>query len=114
MPNSNDDNDFFIYVDKHINDLLAKYNDKYKIIKNYSLGTKSIDIAIINIENNLVEFGIIVDQLKYKNDYQEFLEFKDSIKFLTSKKYPIFCVSKLNFPWINKMLNDFIEQKIEN
>jgi len=111
LPNSNDDNDFFIYVDKYINDLLAKYNDKYKIIKNYSLGTKSIDIAIINMENNLVEFGIIVDQLKYKNDYQEFLEFKDSIKFLTSKKYPIFCVSKLNFPWINKMLNDFIEQK---
>jgi len=94
LPNSNDDNDFFIYVDKYINDLLAKYNDKYKIIKNYSLGTKSIDIAIINMENNLVEFGIIVDQLKYKNDYQEFLEFKDSIKFLTSKKYPIFCVSQ--------------------
>ncbi|MBN4089260.1 DEAD/DEAH box helicase [Mycoplasma enhydrae] len=68
---------------------------------NYSVGTKTIDIVLINKINKKMVQGFILDNFAYKNDYQKYLVFMDSIKFLESKEYPIIYVSEIEWP-INK------------
>ncbi|AWX69494.1 DEAD/DEAH box helicase [[Mycoplasma] anseris] len=74
-----------------------------EILPNYSIGTKSLDIVITNKKTKQLLKGFIIDNYQYKNDYQEYIKFKDNVKFLNSKKYPIQIISKIDWP-INKKL----------
>ncbi|AZZ65408.1 ATP-binding protein [Metamycoplasma phocicerebrale] len=73
----------------------------FKFEVNYSVGTKTIDIVLVNNLNKKMVQGFILDIFSYKNDYQKYLIFRDSIKFLESKEYPIIYISEIEWP-INK------------
>lgn len=108
------DGAFFEEINNYVNELILAFPDLYEIIHNYSIGTKSIDLAVINKNTKLIEFGIIIDELKYKNNYNDYLIFKDDIKFLISKNYPIYCISKLNFPWIKFSIENKFKERSQN
>ncbi|MBN0970898.1 AAA domain-containing protein [Mycoplasma phocoeninasale] len=89
-------------------------NDNLKFIADYSIGTKTIDIVLINITTNKLIHGFIIDYYDYINNYENYLKFKDGIKFLESKAYPITIISKHEWPiQKNKIIND-IKEKINN
>ncbi|MDC8920458.1 AAA domain-containing protein [Metamycoplasma hyosynoviae] len=84
--------------------------ERYKLLTNYTIGTKEIDFCIYDKELDNVKLGIIIDNLSYQTEYKDYLLFKDTIKFLISKKYPIIVLSKLNFSLIMKKISLFLKE----
>ncbi|GIZ06565.1 DEAD/DEAH box helicase [Metamycoplasma salivarium] len=80
-------------------DYIEKLNigDSFSITFDYSIGTKNIDIAIFNKLNNKLEIGLVFDTLDYQKQYDKYLLFKDGLRFLITKQYPIFAISDLNW-----------------
>lgn len=72
-----------------------------EIIKNFSIGTMKIDIAIIDkITQNFIQ-GFLIDNYSYFNSYDEYVVDRDFKNFLLIKKYPITKINKMNW-LINK------------
>lgn len=76
---------------------------------NYSVGTKSIDIVLINKLNNKLVQGFILDNFNYKNDYRKYLIFKDNIHFLEAKEYPIITISEIEWPIIKNKIFAYVK-----
>ncbi|MGX9357696.1 AAA domain-containing protein [Mycoplasma sp. 125] len=95
-------------------------NDKnLQFQTDYSVGTKTIDIVLINKLNNKLIQGFILDNFLYKNDYRKYLIFRDNIKFLESKEYPIITISEIEWPIIKNKIFAYLEalisqQQVEN
>ncbi|ACF07466.1 DEAD/DEAH box helicase [Metamycoplasma arthritidis] len=86
-------------------------SELFGFIENYSIGTKTIDLVLINKETNQIILGFIVDSYSYENNYQKFTKFKDDIKFLKAKKYPIITLSKISWLINKKQIIEDIKLK---
>ncbi|VEU59877.1 Uncharacterised protein (plasmid) [Mesomycoplasma neurolyticum] len=103
-------------VDKIIEKILKMsifIEQNYKIKKDYIIGSKKIDLAILNKENMFL-LGIAIDDYNNYSNYEEYIIFKDSISYLLSKKYNLLIIEKIK--WLinrDKILN-LIEEKLTN
>ncbi|PZV98726.1 DEAD/DEAH box helicase [Metamycoplasma auris] len=79
---------------------------------NYSIGTKTIDIVLINKVSNKLVQGFILDNFAYGTNYRDYLIFKDSINFLASKKYPIITISEIKWPIIKQKIFNYVKNLI--
>ncbi|PYF43109.1 DEAD/DEAH box helicase [Metamycoplasma alkalescens] len=84
----------------------------FEFQSNYSIGTKTIDIVLINKINNKLVQGFILDNFSYGNNYRDYLIFKDNINFLISKKYPIITISEIKWPIMKKQIFNYIKTLI--
>ncbi|TPE57205.1 ATP-binding protein [[Mycoplasma] falconis] len=105
-------------IGEAIGSLLLNKKD-FEVITNYSVGTKNIDIALVNKLTNKIVSAFIIDNFDYENNYEEYLVFEDGVKFIKSKTYPIKVVSRLTWPIqkanILKEINDkLIQQEKHN
>ncbi|WP_412031697.1 AAA domain-containing protein [Metamycoplasma buccale] len=87
-------------------------SDLFEFKIDYSIGTKAIDIVLINKQTNRIISGYIIDNYSYQDKYKEYLKFKDNIKFLRAKNYPITIISKLDWPINKKTILDDIKIKV--
>lgn len=72
-----------------------------EIIKNFSIGTIQIDLAIIDrVTQNFIQ-GFIIDNFSYFNSYEEYVVDRDLKNFLLIKKYPVIKINEMNWV-INK------------
>ncbi|WP_051619123.1 AAA domain-containing protein [[Mycoplasma] collis] len=113
------ENEFRLNVIEKIESLEIFNINNLKIEKNYIIGSKKIDLAILN-SNNLFIMGIVLNHFYSYNNYEEYIIFNDNIKFLKSKKYSIHELSEINWilneekniskieAKIHKKLNDLI------
>ncbi|WP_330463141.1 DEAD/DEAH box helicase [Metamycoplasma gateae] len=102
---------FKVDVLDELKKLLKDNNLEFKT--NYSVGTKSIDIVLINKLNNKLVQGFILDNFSYKNDYRKYLIFKDNINFLESKEYPIITMSEIEWPIIKNKIFNYVSSLVE-
>ncbi|AXE60759.1 ATP-binding protein [[Mycoplasma] phocae] len=91
---------------------LVQDHNNLKFISDYSIGTKTIDIVLINMITNKLIHGFIIDYYDYINNYENYLKFKDGIKFLESKAYPITIISKHEWPIKKYKIISEIKEKI--
>ncbi|MGL5205588.1 MAG: DEAD/DEAH box helicase [Metamycoplasmataceae bacterium] len=71
------------------------------IIKNFSIGTIQIDLAIIDkITKNFIQ-GFLIDNFSYFNSYEDYVVDRDLKNFLLLKKYPVIKINEMNWV-INK------------
>lgn len=98
-----------------LNELLKELNaNNFEIISNYSIGTKLLDLVLINkISNNMI-IGINIDDFKYLPDYRKYLKFKDDFNFLLSKSYPIINISRISWIVENKQILNKIKILIKH
>ncbi|WP_373438580.1 AAA domain-containing protein [Metamycoplasma equirhinis] len=96
--------DFKVKLLNELQKLTEKYENLH-FIGDYSIGTKALDIVLTNKLTNKLVHGFIVDSFDYVNNYEQYLKFKDGIRFLKSKAYPITIINK--YEWIVKH-NEFI------
>lgn len=93
--------------------LLSKIskNKKYKILTQYPVGKKRIDMVVYDVDKNKVALGIEVDGLKYHSGIKKRLEDLDRQYFLESLGYRIFRITELEWK-INKTdcLKDIISK----
>ncbi|MGL6125108.1 MAG: DEAD/DEAH box helicase [Metamycoplasmataceae bacterium] len=72
-----------------------------EIIKNFSIGTIQIDLAIIDkVTQNFIQ-GFLIDNFSYFNSYEEYVINRDLKNFLLLKKYPVIKINEMNWV-INK------------
>lgn len=91
------------------NELSKKINkDKYKLITQFKVGKKRIDLAIYSINDNNVKLGIEINGSKYHSGIQKCLEDLDRKNFLESRGYNIFTIT--DYDWILK--RDFVTKTI--
>ncbi|TPR53712.1 AAA domain-containing protein [Metamycoplasma neophronis] len=90
-------NEFKNEIFKELQEFIRPYKD-LKLLANYSVGTKNIDIVLVNTLTNKLVQGFIIDGYDYINDYKKYLKFKDNIKFLQSKAYPLIIISLIQWP----------------
>ncbi|WP_369085958.1 AAA domain-containing protein [Metamycoplasma spumans] len=109
-------NDVFV----ELNEFISHYSD-LKLQTNYSIGTKTIDIVLINVLSNKLVQGFIIDNYNYANgeldnvdEYKKYLKFKDNLKFLDSKSYPIIILSEILWPINKYKILSYIKNKIED
>lgn len=81
---------------------------------NYPVGTKSIDIVLINKVTKKLVQGFILDNFAYKNDYRKYLIFKDNINFLESKEYPIIKITEIEWPIMKEKIFSYVNSLIQN
>ncbi|RMA77420.1 superfamily I DNA and/or RNA helicase [Metamycoplasma subdolum] len=91
------------FKDMVISEIQSYVDDtnKFEFEIDYSIGTKSIDLVLVNKETKQIIKGYVIDNFDYNGNYKEYVKFKDSIKFLQAKQYPIEIINKINY-WINK------------
>ena len=82
---------------------------KLKLIKQYLVGSKKIDIAIVD-ENNEFILGIEVDGYKYHKGYEKYLKDYSRQDFLEQKGYKIFRIKEIDW----KLKKEFILKQIES
>ncbi|MGL5643738.1 MAG: DEAD/DEAH box helicase, partial [Metamycoplasmataceae bacterium] len=71
------------------------------IIKNFSIGTIQIDLAIIDKTTRNFIQGFLIDNFSYFNSYEEYVIDRDLKNFLLLKKYPVIKINEMNWV-INK------------
>lgn len=72
-----------------------------EIIKNFSIGTIKIDLAIIDKATNNFIQGFLIDNFSYFNSYDDYVVDRDLKNFLLIKKYPVIKINEMNWV-INK------------
>ncbi len=89
-----------ILLDSFYNDIKAGLDNSsgIEIIKNFSIGTIQIDLAIIDKASQKFIQGFLVDNFSYFNSYENYVVDRDLKNFLLIKKYPIIKINELN--WI--------------
>lgn len=88
----NDSSDF---KSKIIEFFKLKKNENIDIQENYPIGTINVDIAIF--EDKKLKKIIMIDDFSYSSSYEDFVIFKDKIKFLESKEYKVEIISPLTY-----------------
>ncbi len=78
-------------------ELLKVLSNKFKIINDYKVGSKNIDLLIINKENNNVAKAIIVERWKTNRSIKEMVEDIDRQYFLEDRGYSTFRIKE--FEW---------------
>lgn len=68
-----------------------------EIIKNFSIGTMKIDVAIIDKNSGNFIQGFLIDNFSYFNSYEEYVVDRDLKNFLIIKKYPIIKINEMNW-----------------
>ncbi|MGL5358056.1 MAG: AAA domain-containing protein [Metamycoplasmataceae bacterium] len=91
--------------------------DNFKIVENFSIGTITIDVAILDkTRDNAFVLGFAIDDYNYFDDFDKYLSFKDKKNFFTIKKYPIIILSILNLNQqidkTNQRLEKYLEKKL--
>lgn len=84
-------NDIFETIFQKIDSL------KYEIHKNYTIGTKTIDLAILNKNTKQVLLAIFADNYYYYESYYNYVNDKDQINFIRTKHYPIKVIRKIDW-----------------
>ncbi|MDE6289507.1 MAG: DUF4011 domain-containing protein [Ureaplasma sp.] len=74
--------------------LMMKLSSKYQILLDLNIGTKNIDIAIINRENKEIVKAIIIEPWKENRSYQLMIEDIDRQYFLEERGYSTFRVKE--------------------
>ncbi|MBN3534564.1 AAA domain-containing protein [Mycoplasma procyoni] len=92
-------------------DFIKQYN--LSIIENYSIGTKNIDIAILDQYNNLLS-GFLVDDFNKYNSYEDFIEYKDQNNFLFSKGYNLKQINKLQWSINKEKIVENLKEELNN
>ncbi|MGL5205029.1 MAG: DEAD/DEAH box helicase, partial [Metamycoplasmataceae bacterium] len=72
-----------------------------EIIKNFSIGTIRIDLAIIDKMTQTFIQGFLIDNFSYFNSYENYVVDRDLKNFLLLKKYPVIKINEMNWV-INK------------
>ncbi|MDZ7293092.1 DEAD/DEAH box helicase [Mycoplasmopsis pulmonis] len=72
-----------------------KKSENIDIQENYPIGTINVDIAIF--EDKKLKKIIMIDDFSYSSSYEDFVIFKDKIKFLESKEYKVEIISPLTY-----------------
>ncbi|MGL5617495.1 MAG: DEAD/DEAH box helicase [Metamycoplasmataceae bacterium] len=72
-----------------------------EIIKNFSIGTIQIDLAIIDKTTRNFIQGFLIDNFSYFNSYEDYIVDRDLKNFLLLKKYPVIKINEMNWV-INK------------
>ncbi|AWX42518.1 putative DNA helicase [Metamycoplasma cloacale] len=96
---------------KVINEFLnvVQHHPDFVIEKDYSIGTKAIDAVLIYKPTQQLIKAYIIDNYKYRDNYLQYIKFKDSVKFLMSKQYPLEVISLIDWPINkNKILKDIM------
>ena len=69
-----------------------------EVIKNFSIGTMKIDVAIIDkFTQNFIQ-GFLIDNFSYFKSYEDYVVDRDLKNFLLIKKYPVIKINEMN--WI--------------
>ncbi len=86
-----------------------------EIIKNFSIGTIKIDVAVIDKLTQKFIQGFLIDNFSYFNSYEEYVVDRDFKNFLIVKKYPIVKINEMNWEIskskITISLNSIINKK---
>jgi hypothetical protein len=67
-----------------------------EVIKNFSIGTMKIDVAIIDRATQNFIQGFLVDNFSYFKSYEDYVVDRDLKNFLLIKKYPVIKVNEMN------------------
>lgn len=86
-----------------------------EIVKNFSIGTMKIDVAIIDKSSQNFVQGFLIDNFSYFNSYEDYVVDRDLKNFLIIKKYPIIKINQMNWA-IHKTkiilsINSIVNQK---
>ncbi|QJR44345.1 DEAD/DEAH box helicase [Mycoplasma miroungirhinis] len=92
---------FLNEITETLNKEIIQKQSQLIIERDYSIGTKSINIAIINKYTNKLLLALMVDDYSYAGNKKLYLQFKDNILFLISKNYPLIVIEELDWK-INK------------
>ncbi|QJG66827.1 DEAD/DEAH box helicase [Mycoplasma phocoenae] len=101
-------------VKEKLEQSLIKDNPELRIETNYVIGTKKLNIAIINNTYNQILLGIMIDDYSYAGDEMQYVYFTDSFKFLESKNYPLLIIKELEWKVKQNELLRFIKESIDN
>ncbi|EGV00325.1 ATP-binding protein [Mycoplasmopsis columbina SF7] len=91
---TSNENPLFIDINNTLNKL-AEENSNLKVLANESVGTINVDLVLSY--KNRHELCFIIDDFSYASNINEYLKFKDKIKFIKSKKYKVFWVNYLTW-----------------
>ncbi|AAT27985.1 DEAD/DEAH box helicase [[Mycoplasma] mobile] len=101
---------------QNIHDALSKRLNllMYEMEINYTIGTKNIDLAIMDKNTKQVLLAVFADDYYYHESYYNYVSDKDQINFIRSKKYPIKIIKKIDW-YLNKQnILDEINNHITN
>lgn len=89
-----------------------KINKNLTISKDVKLGTIEIDF-VIKFKNKPYKY-IVVDNLDYKNNVENYVLKKDFVSFLESKKYSPIVINPINWIWVqNQIDKDFYYENLD-
>ncbi|WGI36957.1 DEAD/DEAH box helicase [Mesomycoplasma lagogenitalium] len=100
--------EFALEIAKVLNNSDFFENYSLKTITNYSIGSKKIDLAIVDQFDNYL-LGFLLDDYSNYSSYEEYILFKDKNNYLKTSGYQLMKIKKLNW-LINK---DLIIQEIK-
>lgn len=103
-------NDLINTIDKDIHQAIDFFDEKVKMISNYSIGTIKIPLAFVDRNTNKFIVGIYLDTFKYFKSYSDFIVDKDVANFFKIKKYDVLRINPLI--WDNK--KEYIINKIQD
>ncbi|MBU4691118.1 AAA domain-containing protein [Mycoplasma zalophi] len=92
---------FINEIHQTLEEQIIKKDSSLEIQKDYVIGTKSINLAILNKETKKLLLAIMMDDYSYAGNKKLYLQFKDNILFLINKNYPIMVIEELEWK-INK------------
>ena len=118
--NVSDDLNFSSQIVKEIySELLKVISDKYKIINDYKVGSKNIDLVVFNKETNVAIKAIIIEKWKTNRSIKEMIEDIDRQYFLEDRGYSTFRVKE--FEWcidrtkiVSKIKDSIMNTKTSN
>ncbi|MGX9358234.1 AAA domain-containing protein [Mycoplasma sp. 128] len=87
-------------VYKTLNPLVREW-PTLQLYLDYSIGTKKIDLAIVDNDTNRIIQGFVIDNYSYGGNEKAYLKFYDQLKFLESKNYPIVLIHEIEWK-VNK------------
>lgn len=90
------ENKFKEEVYTYLNKRLLTPNNT-SLIKDYSIGSYKIDIALIMTETNEFIFGIDLDDYEFNNEFNAVLKTIERRRFLESKRYDIYKITEIGW-----------------
>ncbi|MEE3928225.1 AAA domain-containing protein [Mycoplasmopsis ciconiae] len=87
------------------------FNQEFKLKTNYRIGSYTIDIAILSLDNKFL-VGISLDDTGENSSINEMLEVRLKDDFILSKDYPIYRISNFRFREEKNAINRYLSMII--